>query len=120
MTKDYSRNKASADRMIQKFGQALTFTLKADNSDGFDEFGDSEAPDAPTTVDGYGVKLDYESGEIDGKNVISGDAKLLISTDGVIVANMTTIINGETWRIVKPNPLEPADVLIMYESQIRR
>jgi hypothetical protein len=117
---DYTRNKATADRLIKKFGQAVSLTI-AGNAGGYDSSGNVVAPSPPVTVTGDGVKLDYERDEIDGTAIVQGDAKLLLgSASGAPVIGMETTINGDKWRVMAVDTLDPAGVNVMYTLQLRK
>lgn len=116
---DYTRNKATADRLIDKFGQALTLT-KTTGGGGFDANGDPVVPSS-TTITGNGVKLDFKQDEIDGTNIVAGDAKLLLgSASGAPEDGMTVPIGGLTWRVMINKPLDPAGVDVIYTLQLRQ
>lgn len=119
MAFDYAAKKATADRLIEKFGQAVTLTLTTGGG-GYDENGNPVAPSS-TSITGNGVKLRFEKGEIDGTAIVASDAKLLLgSASGVPVIGMTAPIDGITWRVQDVWPLEPAGVNVMYTLQLRQ
>ena len=118
--KDYSRPKATADRLIKKFGQAVTLTL-AGNAGGYDDYGNPVTPTPPVNITGDGVKLDFEQDEIDGTAIVASDAKLLLgSPSGTPVIGMTLPLGGLTWRVQNLWPLEPGGVNVMYTLQLRQ
>lgn len=120
MAFDYAAIKVNvADKLIEKFGAPVTLT-KTVGGGGYDENGDPVVPSA-TTVTGDGVKLDFKQDEIDGTNIVAGDARLLLgSASGAPVNGMTVPIGGVTWRVMQVWPLEPAGVNVMYTLQLRQ
>lgn len=115
----YIRARGTAKKLIRQFGQPLTLRTE-DVSGGYDENGDPVVPSPSSEVSGNGVKLNYTLSEMDNSSIKSGDAKLLFSTEGKPEIGMLVDIDGETWRVVKPNPLQPAGITILYSMQVRR
>jgi len=119
MSFDYGKSAATAARLLDKFGQSLTFSLPERTEGG--------APGVPGTIipgrsiTGVGVKLDYDNREIDGTVIQTGDARVLIEATNEPPENgMTLSIAGNQWRVENRQPLEPADIVVMYTLQIRR
>jgi len=119
MSFDYTKSAATAARLLDKFGQSLTFSLP-DRTEG-------GAPGVPGTtipgrsITGRGVMLDYDNSEIDGTTIQTGDARVLIeATDEPPANGMTAAINGKTWRVEDWRELAPAAIVVMYTLQVRR
>ncbi len=119
MSFDYTKSAATAARLLDKFGQSLTFSLPDTEEGG--------APGVPgivvpgRSITGRGVILDYDNREIDGTVIQSGDAKVMIEATSEPPANgMTATINGKTWRVEDWRELAPSGVVVMYTLQVRR
>ncbi len=120
MAFDYNQAARDAYELISEFGVAITLTLYGNEAGGFDPIiGDELAPSADIVVNGVGVLVDYRTDEIDGTNIIQGDAKLLCSLDGIPEINMIVHFNNKAWRVVDIKTLQPAGTVIMYKLQVR-
>lgn len=118
MAINYNSLATTALTLITNAGKAVTFTL-AGSSGGTDYKGDP-LPDTPnTTYSGQGVFLNYKTGEVDGTTISTGDMKVIYSGERPAI-NSTVDYDGETWRVIKPKPLTPADINLLYTVQIRR
>ncbi len=115
----YLRAQATAKRLIEQYGQPLVVRSE-DVSGGYDSNGDPLPPQPSVEISGSGVKLDYTISEKESSAIQAGDAKLLFSTTGSPQVGMLVEIDGEDWRIIQPNPLQPAGVIVMYSMQVRR
>jgi len=70
-----------------------------------------------------GVKLRFKNTDIDGTLVKSGDLRILLSVEGLTVipeSTDTIMISGIDWKIIDVKPLEPAEIVVLYELQVRR
>lgn len=118
-TFNYQRSRATAKRLLTKFGQDMTFSLPDREEGG--------APGVPGTtipgrsISGKGVILDYSNGEIDGTVIQSGDSRVILeATDGEPAVGMIATINGRNWRIMDWSPLAPAGTTVINTIQLRR
>lgn len=120
MAFDYNQAAQDAYELISEFGVAITLTLYGNEAGGFDPItGDELASSADIVVNGVGVMVDYRSDEIDGTNIIQGDAKILCSLVGTPEINMVVNFNSKAWRVVGIKTLQPAGEVIMYTLQVR-
>jgi len=111
---DYTRSKALADKLINQFGQELTFTSETGTS--YDPAtGTTTSTESTYTADV--VWLDYNKDEIDGTYVQSGDARLLVA--GTPKINDRVTRGGVEWRIVDTEELNPGGTFIYTEAQAR-
>lgn len=78
----------------------------------------------------YGLKKSYSIKDIDGTIIQQGDTRLIFSAYGldssgdiVDLPDLSTsnkiLIDDEEQNIVDLSPVEPGNVVIMYEAQIR-
>lgn len=128
--KDYTPQKLKAISNLQNKGFAVTFVQKTVHDSGYDSDGnliDPEDNPADASVSGFGVKLNYSPKDFsssmnsDSANIEHGDCKLIFACEnGVVKVGMITTIDGEEWRVINPNPFQPASVIIYYEVQLRR
>lgn len=117
MTKfDYDRSAATADRLIDKYGQQGTI-CRTENS------GQAWNP-TPTKAD-YPcvlVVLSYSAKDIDGTLIKSGDKKVYISAKNLNTVPKTTdklLIQGKENTIISVDELNPAGAVIYYICQCR-
>lgn len=114
---DYSRPRATAERMIARYGQSAAIRRTTRSGPEFDPI---------TTFADFACKavaLEYSNREIDGTRIRAGDAKVFISTAGLTIAPSESdalVIGGVTHEIVVVKPLSPAGVVVFYEVQARR
>jgi hypothetical protein len=112
---DYSKSKATADRLLDTFGTARTFTREV--STGFDP-STGTTTNTTETFTASVVWLAFNKDEVDGSLIQEGDARLLVS--GEVKVGDEVEREGSTWRIVNTNPLYPADTLVYTEAQARQ
>lgn len=114
---DYTRTRATAERLLSRFGQ--TGALRRTTSDG-DVFNPTQ-----TTADHactFAV-LDYAKKDVDGTLIKQTDQMVYLSTSGLSVTPETTdqlIVAGSPLTVVSVKPLSPAGVVVMWELQVRR
>lgn len=99
---DYSRSRASAQRLIDRFGSSLTFTREAYGD--YDPVTGSTGSTSSTFTTNV-VWLEYNKDEVDETTIFRGDAKLVC--DGQVEPDDTVVYQSETWRIIDTSPLNP-------------
>lgn len=119
---DYSRPQATAERLIARFGKAGAIRRTVtddDNSTPWDASDDSE-----TTTD-YActlVVLDYSLRERETTLIAADDRRVLISTDGLTITPTAAdllVVNSTAREIVRLDPLEPGDTVVLWTAQVR-
>jgi hypothetical protein len=118
VTFNYPRAKATADRLLAKFGQAAT--LRRPNSTGPAYAPTDASPtDYPITV----VVEAYAFRDIDGTRIRRDDLKVRIAR-GTLTVEPTTndqlLIGGATYAVIDVRPENPGGTVLMYEAQARR
>lgn len=117
---DYAKAAATAARLLARYGQPITVTEALPGT--YD-------PDTGTTTPGgaqiwapNAVKLDYESKEIDGTNILVSDQRVLMQalTGLNPKPDAKLTIGGEVWRVVVAKPLAPAGVVVLLDVQVRK
>lgn len=116
---DYARSKASADRLLARFGQTGAVRRTP-------QTGTSYNPTDGTPVNHTAVfaVIDYSSRDIDGTRVLASD-KLIIMGVGTLTItpgskDEVVEANGGVYRIVRVAPFDPAGTPTHYEIQARR
>lgn len=116
MTFDYTRSRATAERLLVKFGQAATLRRKALTGPAYDPT--VTTADHACTV----VVQDYADAMIDGTRIKRGDKKVLVSTKGLTIdptAADALVIGGTSHEVVMVKPLAPGGTVVMWEVQAR-
>lgn len=116
-TFDYLKSRATAEKLIAKFGQ--TGALRRVSASG-------PAYDPITTTNDYTVKLvdlDYDETQISGTLITRGDRRVYLSTIGlsIVPANGDKIlIGGVEHAILGVKPLQPSGTIVFWELQARK
>ncbi len=114
---NYGRAKATADRMIAKFGQTVTLRQPTTSGPAYDpttSFTDHEAS---------GVLESYTASEIDGTRIRATDKKLMLAKGALSVGpglDYIVLIGGEAHNVVSIDVLSPGGVVVMWTLQVRK
>lgn len=115
---DYSRPKASADRLIAKFGQAGTLRRSTSTGPAYNPTAGAPADYACTFV------VDsFKAFEVDGTRVKASDLKVLLAKGSLAIEPSVSdklLIGGVAHTIVNVEPLAPGGVTVMWTLQCRR
>ena len=124
----YQEMATTVEELLSEFGGNLTVRSQSYTPVVSPETEPWDVGDAddPVDVTVKGVLLDYENKEIDGTLVLAGDRRVLLApTDNS--GNSTnpqigdTIIHGsDSYRVMRPNPIQPTDTLLLWDIQVRR
>lgn len=116
MAFNYASSQATAERLIESFGQSASIRRVALS-------GDSWAPTQTNTDHACTVVvLDYSHAERAGTSVQSKDRKVLVSTDGLSIEPTPAdkfILGAVVYEIVTVKPLNPGGTVVLYELQAR-
>lgn len=116
MAKFYSRMQRTTERLLKKYG--AEFQVKRNGLYWVDDEGrEHHEQEKQFTV--VGVKTRYNPNEIDGSLVLSTDIKMVFSPDRQINKGDKVLVDGVWLRIIEPNPIKPADIVLCYQSQLR-
>jgi hypothetical protein len=114
---DYARARATAERLIAKFGTAGAIRRAVTSGPNYDpEITDT---DYPCTL----VTLEYDDAKIDGTLIRKTDKLIYVSTAGlsITLAESDKIVaGGEVYAIENLKPLSPAGIVVFWEVQGRR
>jgi hypothetical protein len=106
---DYARAKATASRLIARYGMAAAIRRVISGS--------------PVTHSCKLVVMNYDDRKIDGTLIKATDKLLYVSTEGLnIKLNQSDkiIIDGLEYAVVTCKPLSPAGMILYWEVQARR
>jgi len=115
MPTTYEKQAATAQRLIKKFGQSVTFYTVGGTE--YDDFG-NETTTTGETVTGDGAVFGYSANQIDGTTIQSQDAYVLYYGDKPD-NDMLIDHGGRTWTVVNSDVLQPTSAVILYKVQIR-
>lgn len=115
-TFDYARSRATATRLLERFGQSAT--LRQVSTSGGDPW------DPATTTTDIAVTLavlDYDADEVDGTVVRRQDRRVYMAADGATAPTTDDafVIGGTTFQIVAVQPFTPSGTDVYYEIQAR-
>jgi len=116
-TFDYARTRATAERLIAKFGQTGAILRTTTGGPAYD-------PETVTTDHACQLAvMEYTDDKIDGTLIMRGDTLLYLSTAGLSIEPSTAdkvVIGGEEHAIVNVKPLSPAGLVVFWEVQARQ
>lgn len=120
MTYDYTKAAATALRLLTYFGAPVTISRE---TVGTYDPQQGRAPKSTSSWTAKAVRGDaYTLQEIDGTLIQAGDLRLLVSAEAgrdLQTGDLITV-ESDVWRVVKPNPMRPATVTVMYVAQLRK
>lgn len=117
---NYARPLATADRLLTKFGQAVSLRRTTSSGPAYE----------PTLVTAdyatVAAILDYNVRQIDGENIQATDRRALVAAGPLTTLGITSIappdsivVGGVAVPVVRAMPLSPASTVVMYECQLR-
>jgi len=112
---DYTRTRATAERLIARFGTTGAIRRSAFTGPAYDPT--VIATDHPCSL----VTLDYDDSRVDGTLIRKSDRLVYLSTQGLAItpALGDAIVAGAVYRIIDIKPLSPAGVIVFWEIQAR-
>lgn len=114
-TFDYAATGATAQRLLEKFGKALTLARPNDGA-GYVPGSGAPSGGSPAPVTGVGVLLGYKAAEIDNEAILVTDRKLIFRGDD--------LQKGDTYdgyRVHQLNRIDPAETgALITIAQMRR
>lgn len=76
-----------------------------------------ETPELTLSI--TGVVVQYKLSEIDGTLIESGDFQIAATAETEIKIGDWIDVDGRRYRVIQPNPIKPAGVVILYKPQLR-
>ena len=119
MTFNYAKTAATATRLLERFGQAVTLTRYGDAA--YDPATGTTVP-SETVYPATGAKLDYAQRDIDGTLIKVGDCRVYLAPNLAVTPQTgdTITIGAEVWKVVTSRPLAPAGTVVLHDAQVRR
>ena len=123
---EYDKSIATANRLIQLKGRTVSLIdYKSDVDDSEKPWrGPASTPVVNDTINGKVVFLDFERKEIDGKNILATDQKVLVPVIIIGSKDITqykVLIDGsKRYNISLFNELKPGDDVVFYTLRARK
>jgi len=115
MAINYTRMRDTSLRLLTANGITYDVTRKG----GIRMVGGKEIHDPDLNFTATGVRTEYKPEEIDGKLILSGDVRVVFTADAELAIGDLVDVDGKRHRIVKPNPVKPAALVLCYRAQLR-
>lgn len=112
---NYQRIQQRSDRLLRQNGAEYPVTRKGTVS----VIGGVEHQSDDIRFFAWGVKTKYNPDEIDGTVIERGDVKIVFTSEKVIEVGDLVNVDGKPHRVIKPNPVKPASLVICYKAQLR-
>ena len=112
---NYPRMRATARRLISGNGTTWSITRpgKVEVIAGVEHV----QPEQQLTA--VGVRTDYQPAEVDGELIQGGDVRIVFTDETPLMIGDLVDIDGSAFRVVKPNPVKPASLVLCYRAQLR-
>ncbi|MBN8951444.1 MULTISPECIES: hypothetical protein [unclassified Rhizobium] len=114
---DYDRARATAARLIAKFGQKGSLRRTTNAGPDYDPVQTSEDFDCSL------VDLDQSQAHVADTLIQRGDRMVYLSTEGLSITPMLSdrlLIGGVEHAIVDIQPLSPGGTVVFWQLQVRR
>ena len=115
MSFNYASLKNTADALLTKFGEILTFTRTAQGV--YDPITGTTS-NTTSTFDKLAVALEYSDQDIADGSIERGDRKLIAEAYGYEIGD-TVVINGTSFTVVNVSITSPSDTVVVATLQIR-
>ena len=114
----YDKLQNTASSMLTKYGQNLTLTREVETD--FNPTTGAKSQDL-FTFTGHGASFDYQSSEIDGELVQTGDIKLLLEkTTTAPAINDSVRIDNVNYRVMDVKKASPGGTVVFYTCRLRK
>ena len=98
---DYSKARAVAAKLIDKFGASSSFVIAGTGAGGYDDLGNVMPAQPDTIISGTITPLlSYKQSEIDGETILMGDGYVFFHSDTAPAIGATTALNSLIYRAV--------------------
>lgn len=114
---DYSRSRATADRLIARFGQAGTLKRPTKTGSGHNQTEGVPVEEAATFV-----VLDYATAQIDGTRILATDKMVYLKAGTMLPQPGDQLLeaSGAPFKVVGVRPFSPAGTVVYHELRVRR
>jgi hypothetical protein len=132
MALDYNNFRLLAERLINENGRTLTLQ-REDQVNATDPAQPwrTAATTNQVTLDVLGVFIEFEKEDFDGSLVRRGDKRVLVAakdtedvrtgTENIEIEDFDTLLDdGEVWKIITVEVIEPGPLKVAYDIQVRK
>lgn len=112
---NYLRMQQRSDKLLRQNGAEYPVIRKGS----VNVIGGEEIHGEDISFSAWGVKTDYDPDEIDGTVIQRGDVKIVFTSEKSIEVGDLINVDGRPHRVIKPNPVKPASLVICYKAQLR-
>tara|TARA_R100000479_G_scaffold123679_1_gene63942 strand:- start:560 stop:910 length:351 start_codon:yes stop_codon:yes gene_type:complete len=116
MSFNYGSLESSAEKLLQRFGRELTFTR---TTDGTYSPNTGTVATTSSTYKKFACVFDYTDAEIGNGNVEQGDRRVLAQGHTYEIGD-TVSLDSETYRIISISNIQPADIIMACNLQVRK
>jgi len=103
--------------------QGFAVTVRVDGSEGTWDPAGMKYTDSTEDADysTFGIKSAYKISEIDGTVIQQNDTRLLFPAYGLPAITTTNkiLISGAVQNVVNISPIDPGNITLIYEAQVR-
>ena len=108
----------TASKLLKKFGEAVVFTYEIGG--GFHPDTGAHLPSTVVTVNGFGYPGRYESNDIDGTSIRSGDIRLTVEKiSSRPLVGWTVTVDGKAYRVMDVRNVRLSGTDVIYICQLR-
>ena len=112
---NYAGLKRKVNPLIKKYG----ITVKVTRPGSVDRVAGEEVVIPSTSFDVIGLREEYKPSEIDGTRIVAGDIKFLCQASEQVQVGDLVNLNSADYRVINPNPLQPAGTTMLFQLQLR-
>ena len=116
---DYARSKASADRLLARFGQTGAVRRTPQTGTAY-----NPADGTPVNHTAVFAVIDYSNEDIDGTRVLATDKRVIMGVGTLTITPSTSDLlieaSGGVYKIVRVAPFDPAGTPTHFDIQVRR
>lgn len=117
----YTRPRATALKLLRKYGQFLTLTQRVATGEYDPATASAAVTESGQTV--TGAIFDYPAHKIDGTLIVQGDKEVLIAASGLTITPAPgmklTDGNGDVFEVITAQALAPAGEAVIHTLQVR-
>lgn len=116
MTGFYERAKATADRLLTKFGRTISIVKQTGTPGAV--IWEPGAVDS-TTTDVVGITTNFKENQVDGELIRATDTLVLLPADVAVDEDDKLIVDGRTYDVVNPMLIQPGGMALLQKIQAR-
>jgi len=121
MATDWTAEQKAAYEDFKAEGFQITVRLPAEKSDFVEEHMEYWSDGSDTDYTTYAIKKKYSKAMIDGTRITSKDQRLLFPAYGLpaLTSKYQILIDSEELNVINLDVVDPGNVALIYEAQIR-